>query len=97
MKMSYFTTQGEFVKVESQNIYTSEGFRVYVQLSVYKDFSKIIVNVFNGKGPAICTLLSGYSNFNDHEEVCRQKLNDYLKSEDFKKDCKKLADELEAV
>lgn len=97
MKMSYFTTQGELVKVESQDIYTSEGFRVYVQLSVYEDFSKIIVNVFNDEGPAICTLLSGYSNFSDHEEVCRQELNDYLKSEDFKNDCKMLAAEYDAV
>lgn len=97
MIMSYFTTRGELVKVESQNIYTSEGFRVYAQLSVYEDFSEIIVNVFNGEGPAICTLLSGFSNFRNHEEVCRQKLNQYLNSEDFKNDCETLSAEYEAV
>ena len=97
MKMSYFTTQGKLVKVEWQNIYTSESFRVYAQLSVYEDFSEIIVNVFNGEGPAICTLLSGFSNFSNHEEVCRQKLNQYLNSEDFKNDCENFAAECDAV
>ncbi len=98
INVSSFTEKhGEHVKTETHELYNVEGFRVYARLDVYEYCSTFLVNAFNGEGPAVATLLSGFSCNTDHIKYCRTEMHKYLKSKYFKLTCKNLAAEMEVA
>lgn len=69
------------------------GFAVTARLSIYDDCSTYLVNIQNNDGTIIRSFLGGYSCEENHIEFCRNEMNYYLASEQFKKDCEEFVAE----